>query len=37
LGHAVAGMSYRVYSQDGPGLKRVAGVVEQITYEGLRL
>jgi integrase len=37
LGHAVAGMSYGTYSQAGPGLKRVAGVVEQITYEGLRL
>jgi integrase len=36
LGHAVAGMSYGTYSQAGPGLKRVAGVVEQITYEGLR-
>jgi integrase len=37
LGHAVAGMSYGTYSQAGPGLKRVAGVVEQIEYEGLRL
>jgi integrase len=37
LGHAVAGMSYGTYSQAGPGLKRVAGVVEQITYDGLRL
>jgi integrase len=37
LGHAVAGMSYGTYSQAGPGLKRVAGVVEMITYEGLRL
>jgi integrase len=36
LGHAVAGMSYGTYSQAGPGLKRVAAVVEQITYEGLR-
>jgi integrase len=35
LGHAVAGMSYGTYSQAGPGLKRVAAVVEQITYEGL--
>jgi integrase len=34
LGHAVAGMSYGTYSQAGPGLKRVAGVVEQISYEG---
>jgi integrase len=31
LGHAVAGMSYGTYSQAGPGLKRVAGVVEQIS------
>jgi integrase len=37
LGHAVAGMSYGTYSQAGPGLKRVAAVIEQITYEGLRL
>jgi integrase len=37
LGHAVAGMSYGTYSQAGPGLKRVAAVVEQISYEGLRL
>jgi integrase len=37
LGHAVAGMSYGTYSQAGPGLKRVAAVVEQVTYEGLRL
>jgi integrase len=36
LGHAVAGMSYGTYSQAGPGLKRVAAVVEQITYEGLQ-
>jgi integrase len=36
LGHAVAGMSYGIYSQAGPGLKRVAATVEQITYEGLR-
>jgi integrase len=36
LGHAVAGMSYGTYSQAGPGLKRVAAVVEQIAYEGLR-
>jgi integrase len=37
LGHAVAGMSYGTYSQAGPGLKRVAAVVEQIAYEGLRI
>jgi hypothetical protein len=37
LGHAVSGMSYGVYSQAGPGLKRVAAAVEMITYEGLRL
>jgi integrase len=36
LGHAVSGMSYGTYSQGGPGLKRVAAVVEQIEYEGLR-
>jgi integrase len=37
LGHAVAGMSYGTYSQAGPGLKRIAGKVEEISYEGLRL
>jgi integrase len=36
LGHAVAGMSFGTYSQAGPGLKRVAAVVERIEYEGLR-
>jgi integrase len=33
LGHTVAGMSYGVYSS-GPGLKRLAAVVEAIEYEG---
>jgi integrase len=37
LGHTIEGMSYGNYSLGGPGLKRVAGIVEQITYEGLRL
>jgi len=37
LGHAVSGMSYGTYSQAGPGLKRVAAVVEMIAYDGLRL
>jgi integrase len=37
LGHAVPGMSYGTYAQAGPGLKRVAAVVEMIMYEGLRL
>jgi integrase len=37
LGHTVAGMSYGTYSQAGPGLKRVAAVVEEIKYEGLRI
>jgi integrase len=36
LGHTVAGMSYGVYSS-GPGLKRLAAVVEAIEYEGLKL
>jgi integrase len=36
LGHAVSGMSYGVYST-GPGLKRLAAVVEEIRYEGLKL
>jgi integrase len=34
LGHTVAGMSYGVYSS-GPGLKRLAAVVEEIAYPGL--
>jgi integrase len=37
LGHAVEGESYSTYSQPGPGLKRVAAVVEQITYPGLKV
>jgi integrase len=36
LGHTVAGMSYGVYSS-GPGLKRLAAVVEEIAYPGLIL
>jgi integrase len=37
LGHAIAGMSYGVYAQAGPGLKKLAAVVEEITYPGLKL
>jgi hypothetical protein len=36
LGHTIPGMSYGVYSS-GPGLKRLAGVVEEIAYPGLNL
>jgi len=36
LGHTIPGMSYGVYSS-GPGLKRLAGVVEEIAYPGLKL
>ena len=36
LGHRIGGMSYGVYSS-GPGLKVLAGIVEQINYEGLRV
>jgi integrase len=32
LGHAIAGISFGVYSS-GPGLKRLAAVVEEISYE----
>jgi len=32
LGHAISGMSYGVYSS-GPGLKRLAGIVEEIRYD----
>jgi len=35
-GHAIEGMTYGVYSS-GPGLKRLAAVVEAIEYEGLKL
>ena len=37
LGHAVAGMSFGTYSQAGPGLKIVAGVIEQIQYPELKV
>jgi integrase len=37
LGHAVEGMSFGTYSQEGPGLKQVAAVVDKIDYPGLRL
>jgi integrase len=37
LGHTIEAMSYGNYSQAGPGLIRVKAIVEQITYEGLRL
>jgi len=36
LGRTVAGMSYGVYNT-GPGLKRLAAVVEAIEYEGLKV
>jgi hypothetical protein len=36
LGHTIPGMTFGVYST-GPGLKRLAGVVEAIEYPGLRL
>jgi integrase len=36
LGHTIAGMSYGVYSS-GPGLKRLAAVVEEITYPDLKI
>jgi integrase len=34
LGHAIEGMSYGVYST-GPGLKRLAAVVEEIRYDNI--
>jgi integrase len=37
LGHKDERITSRVYGHDGPGLKRLAGVVEAIQYEGLRL
>jgi integrase len=35
LGQAVEGITFGTYSEEGPGLKVVAAVVERITYEGL--
>jgi integrase len=35
-GHAIEGMTYGTYSS-GPGLKRLAAVVEEIAYPGLQL
>jgi integrase len=35
-GHAIGGMTYGVYSS-GPGLKRLAAVVEAIEYDGLQV
>ena len=37
LGHAIEGISFRVYSSTGPGLKVLAGVIEMISYPGLKL
>ena len=36
LGHTIEGESFGTYSS-GPGLKRLAAVVEAIEYEGLKL
>jgi integrase len=36
LGHTIPGMTYGTYST-GPGLKRLAAVVEDITYPGLKI
>jgi integrase len=36
LGHTIPGMSFGIYST-GPGLKRLAAVVEEITYPGLKI
>jgi integrase len=37
LGHEDERITSRVYGHDGPGLKRLAAVVEAIEYEGLEL
>ena len=37
LGHTVEGETFGTYSQTGPGLKVLAGVIEAITYPGLKL
>jgi integrase len=36
-GHKIAGITYSVYSHDGPGLKRLRKIVERIEYPGLVL
>jgi integrase len=35
LGHKIDGITYSVYSHDGPGLKRLQKIVEQIKHPGL--
>jgi integrase len=37
MGHSIPGMTYGTYSSTGPGLKVLAGVIEAITYPGLKL
>jgi hypothetical protein len=40
LGHTIEDITFGVYSEkpmDGPGLKRLAAVVEEIRYAGLRI
>jgi integrase len=34
-GHKIDGITYSVYSHDGPGLKRLQEIVERIKYPGL--
>jgi integrase len=37
LGHKIGGISFAVYSHDGPGLQRLQDIVEKIVYPGLNL
>jgi integrase len=37
LGHKEKHITSRIYGHDGPGLKRLAGIVEAITYPGLKI
>jgi hypothetical protein len=37
MGHTVEGETFGTYSSNGPGLKVLAGVIELITYPGLKL
>jgi integrase len=34
LGHKIKGLTYRVYSHEGPGLHRLQAIVEKISYAG---
>jgi hypothetical protein len=37
MGHMTENITSDIYGHHGPGLKRLAGVVEHITYPGLKV